>query len=129
MITILDETAILRYLLHDNKKQAQQVEQIIQSGKARTYPEIICRVVVTLRDVYNVPYSVIDKAINLLLDDVGISEEQAIRLACKYFCSSPLDFSDSLIVARCTLHGYECTSFEKPAVKQFLAQSRIYSQD
>ena len=127
MITILDETAILRYLLEDDKKCAKEVEETIASGVAYTYPEIICRVVVTLRDVYNVPHSVIDKAINMLLDDVNTTEEHVVRLACKFFCTSPLDFTDALIVARCSILGHNSIIYDKPAMRQFLAQSRIYN--
>ena len=51
MATILDETAILRYLLKDNVHQAQRVADVITSGEAHVYPEIITRVCVVLRDV------------------------------------------------------------------------------
>ena len=54
--TIIDETVILRYLLDDDELLSPRAAKVIATRTARVYPEIITRVVVTLRDVYKVAY-------------------------------------------------------------------------
>ena len=53
--SIIDETVILRYLLDDDEVLSPRAAKVIATRTARVYPEIITRVVVTLRDVYKVP--------------------------------------------------------------------------
>ena len=120
MITTIDETVILRYLLKDDEVQYQSAHLLISSGNAYTYPEIIARVAVTLRDVYFVPHFAISHAIYALIDDVNIREEDAVKLACRFFVSRPLDFTDSLILARHILRGYKVLSFDKVMLNRLL---------
>lgn len=120
MFTILDETAILRYLLADNAHQANTVARVIATGNAYTYPEIIARVAVVLRDVYRVPRSVIGEAITRLLDEISVGEEDIIRLAVRYFGTTLLDFTDCMLVARNVLRGYTVLSFDKALLKKML---------
>lgn len=47
--TIIDETVILRYLLDDDEVLSPRAAKVIATRTARVYPEIITRVVVTLR--------------------------------------------------------------------------------
>lgn len=47
--TIIDETVILRYLLNDDEVLSPRAAKVIATRTARVYPEIITRVVVTLR--------------------------------------------------------------------------------
>lgn len=68
--TIIDETVILRYLLDDDEVLSPRAAKVIATRTARVYPEIITRVVVTLRDVYKVPRAEIATAMRRLLDDV-----------------------------------------------------------
>lgn len=53
--TIIDETVILRYLLDDDEVLSPRAAKVIATRTARVYPEIITRVVVTLRDVIRFP--------------------------------------------------------------------------
>lgn len=72
--TIIDETVILRYLLDDDEVLSPRAAKVIATRTARVYPEIITRVVVTLRDVYKVPRAEIATAMRRLLDDVMVDE-------------------------------------------------------
>ena len=108
MATILDETAILRYLLKDNVHQAQRVA------------EIITRVCVVLRDVYRVPRSVIARVLDWLLDDVNAPEKPEIRLAVRYFGSTTMDFTDCMMLARNVRSGHAILSFDKGVLKRAL---------
>lgn len=79
--TIIDETVILRYLLDDDEVLSLRAAKVIATRTARVYPEIITRVVVTLRDVYKVPRVEIAAAMKRLLDDVMVDEPTVVALA------------------------------------------------
>lgn len=81
--TIIDETVILRYLLDDDEVLSPRAAKVIATRTARVYPEIITRVVVTLRDVYKVPRVEIATAMRRLLDDVMVDEPTVVALAIK----------------------------------------------
>lgn len=83
--TIIDETVILRYLLDDDEVLSPRAAKVIATRTARVYPEIITRVVVTLRDVYKVPRVQITAAMKRLLDDVMVDEPTVVALAVKLF--------------------------------------------
>lgn len=83
--TIIDETVILRYLLNDDEVLSPRAAKVIATRTARVYPEIITRVVVTLRDVYKVPRAEIATAMRRLLDDVMVDEPTVVALAVKLF--------------------------------------------
>ena len=76
--TIIDETVILRYLLDDDEVLSPRAAKVIAMRTARVYPEIITRVVVTLRDVYKVPRVEIAAAMKRLLDDVMVDEPTVV---------------------------------------------------
>lgn len=120
MKLLIDETVILRYLLEDNKSQFKEACSVISGGKAYTYPEIIARVAVTLRDVYRVPRSQIGYTLIELLDDVYVIDEEIVRYASRLFGSSMLDFVDCLLIARNALKGAQIMSFDKPLMKRTL---------
>lgn len=83
--TIIDETVILRYLLDDDEVLSPRAAKVIATRTARVYPEIITRVVVTLRDIYKVPRVEIAAALKRLLDDVMVDEPTVVALAVKLF--------------------------------------------
>ncbi len=120
MKQLIDETVILRYLLDDDRRHARQAADIIRTGEAYTYPEIIARVAITLRDTYRVPRSQIGFTLVELLDDVFVVDEDVVRYAARLFGSSMLDFVDCLLVAHNAVRGEQVMSFDKPLVKHML---------
>lgn len=90
--TIIDETVILRYLLDDDEILSPRAAKVIATRTARVYPEIITRVVVTLRDVYKVPRTEIAAAMTRLLDDVMVDEPTVVTFAIRLFGKTHLDF-------------------------------------
>lgn len=120
MAIIIDETVILRYVLADNKRQAKQAAEAIAGGQAYTYPDILARAAVTLRDVYRVPRSIIGETLSRVLDEVHVMEPDVIRLACRYFGTTQLDFTDCMIMARNVLRGYDVLSFDKGLSRRML---------
>lgn len=103
--TIIDETVILRYLLDDDEVLSPRAAKVIATRTARVYPEIITRVVVTLRDVYKVPRVEIATALKRLLDDVMVDEPTVVALAVKLFGKTHMDFTDCLLAARTAIYN------------------------
>ena len=115
--TIIDETVILRYLLDDDEILSPRAAKVIATRTARVYPEIITRVVVTLRDVYKVPRTEIAAAMTRLLDDVMVDEPTVVTFAIRLFGKTHLDFSDCLLAARTAIYNDDVESFGKPVIQ------------
>lgn len=115
--TIIDETVILRYLLNDDEVLSPRAAKVIATRTARVYPEIITRVVVTLRDVYKVPRVEIAAAMKRLLDDVMVDEPTVVALAVKLFGKTHMDFTDCLLAARTAIYNDDVVSFGKPIIQ------------
>lgn len=136
--TIIDETVILRYLLNDDEVLSPRAAKVIATRTARVYPEIITRVVVTLRDVYKVPRVEIAAAMKRLLDDVMVDEPTVVALAVKLFGKTHMDFTDCLLAARTAIYNDDVVSFGKPIIqgmidyrhkRQTAAEARSRSTD
>ena len=117
--TIIDETVILRYLLDDDEVLSPRAAKVIATRTARVYPEIITRVVVTLRDVYKVPRVEIAAAMKRLLD-----EPTVVALAVKLFGKTHMDFSDCLLAARTAIYNDDVVSFGKPIIQGMIDYRR-----
>lgn len=115
--TIIDETVILRYLLNDDEVLSPRAAKVIATRTARVYPEIITRVVVTLRDVYKVPRVEIAAAMKKLLDDAMVDEPTVVALAIKLFGKTHMDFTDCLLAARTAIYNDDVVSFGSPSSK------------
>ncbi|WP_124060367.1 PIN domain-containing protein [Gordonibacter sp. Marseille-P4307] len=118
MHTVIDESVILRYLLDDDKTESKQAFNIISTGEARTYPESIARVAITLRDVYHVPRTVIGTALLYLLEDVHINDQAIVEYSVRLFASTVLDYNDCLLLARNAVAGNPIVTFDKPILKR-----------
>ena len=121
--TIIDETVILRYLL-DDEVLSPRAAKVIATRTARVYPEIITRVVVTLRDVYKVPRVEIAAAMKRLLDDVMVDEPTVVALAIKLFGKTHMDFTDCLLAARTAIYNDDVVSFGKPIIQGMIDYRR-----
>lgn len=121
--TIIDETVILRYLL-DDEVLSPRAAKVIATRTARVYPEIITRVVVTLRDVYKVPRVEIAAAMKRLLDDIMVDEPTVVALAVKLFGKTHMDFTDCLLAARTAIYNDDVVSFGKPIIQGMIDYRR-----
>lgn len=122
--TIIDETVILLYLLDDDEVLSPRAAKVIATRTARVYPEIITRVVVTLRDVYKVPRVEIAAAMKRLLDDVMVDEPTVVALAVKLFGKTHMDFTDCLLAARTAIYNDDVVSFGKPIIQGMIDYRR-----
>ena len=122
--TIIDETVILRYLLDDDEILSPRAAKVIATRTARVYPEIITRVVVTLREVYKVPRTEIAAAMARLLDDGMVDEPTVVALAVKLFGKTHMDFTDCLLAARTAIYNDDVVSFGKPIIQGMIDYRR-----
>lgn len=123
--TIIDETVILRYLLDDDEVLSPRAAKVIATRTARVYPEIITRVVVTLRDVYKVPRVEIAAAMKrLAAHDVMVDEPTVVALAVKLFGKTHMDFTDCLLAARTAIYNDDVVSFGKPIIQGMIDYRR-----
>lgn len=122
--TIIDETVILRYLLNDDEVLSPRAAKVIATRTARVYPEIITRVVVTLRDVYKVPRVEIAAAMKRLFDDVMVDEPTVVALAVKLFGKTHMDFTDCPLAARTAIYNDDVVSFGKPIIQGMIDYHR-----
>ena len=122
--TIIDETVILRYLLNDDEVLSPRAAKVIATRTTRVYPEIITRVVVTLRDVYKVPRTDLSVAMTRLLDDVMVDEPTVIAFAIKLFGKTHMDFTDCLLAARTAIYNDDIVSFGKPIIQGMIDYRR-----
>lgn len=113
VVTIVDETVLLRYLLDDEPRPSAKARRLIASGCAQAYPEVVARTVRILDEDYHVPRSLIGTVIELLADDVSLQDGTAIRLAARLYAGNRLPFTACLTVSRNVLTGHHVESFNR----------------
>lgn len=116
MASTIDANVALRYLLWDNETQAKQAKQWIIEG-ACMYMEAVAEVVYVLQGVYKLSRAEIDTAVENLLDDVHVYDEEIMRAALRMYAMSSLDFVDCTLVARNVLQQESVRTFDKQLAK------------
>ena len=109
---LLDTNTILRYLLHDNKEQADKATEVIKSG-ACTTPEVLAEVVYVLSGLYKTSREDISWAIHCILIDIKVDNLKSLRYALGLYNQTSLDFVDCLLIAYHKVLGVEVFSFDK----------------
>lgn len=98
MQTLLDASAVLRYLLEDDQEQADEVASAIERG-AEVTVEVLAECVYVLGDVYGVPRSGIAESLGLLLGEVTCRRKGVALAALGLFSGSSCDFVDCVLAA------------------------------
>jgi predicted nucleic-acid-binding protein len=127
-MVILDANAILRYVLNDNKDQAEKAANAIESGSVTTV-EILAEVVYVLSDVYNMPREEVSWLLHCILLDVQVDNLKALRYAAGVFNQTKLDFVDCLLVAYNKVYGMEVFSFDKKLNTTMRKELEIYQSE
>lgn len=112
MKTIIDANVILRYLLRDNEEMYLKATEIINKGACTLY-EIIAEVVYVLSGVYNVSREEIAYALDILLDEIEISEVDVMKYALNLYKREKIDFVDCIIIAKNKVLGSDIFTFDK----------------
>ncbi|WP_158539760.1 PIN domain-containing protein [Gordonibacter sp. 28C] len=116
MVCVLDANAVLRYLLWDVEEQAERAKEAVIEG-ACLYLPVLAEVVYVLFGVYGFSRSEIDIALENLLDDVFVFDEEIMRSALRMYAISSLDFVDCWLIARNVLAGDRVVTFDKAMLK------------
>lgn len=115
---LVDETILLRYLLRDDESKAARARSLILSGRACAHPETIVKTVGILTENYHVPRSLVGGVIELLLSDIVIYDEAAVRLAAHLYSEGKAPFDACLLAARSILTGYRVESFDRAVARK-----------
>lgn len=118
---MLDTNMILRYLLNDNEKMADEAEKIIREGSVQVTIEVLAEVVYVLKGVYSIEREKIKSSLLDFLSEVQISEPEVIKLGLETYAEQNLDFVDCILYAYSRVKGYEIKSFDKK-LKRLLEQ-------
>lgn len=122
MDTLLDASAVLRYLLEDNDEQAERAAQAVAGG-AEVTVEVLAECVYVLSGVYRVPRSAIAESLGILLDEVRCARFEVAAAALGLYSGSKLDFVDCILAAEHEENGREVLTFDKRLERQ-MAQVR-----
>lgn len=118
---MLDTNMILRYLLNDNEKMADEAEKIIREGSVQVTIEVLAEVVYVLKGVYSIEREKIKSSLLDFLSEVQISEPEVIKLGLETYAEQNLDFVDCILYAYSRVKGYEIKTFDKK-LKRLLEQ-------
>lgn len=116
---MLDANIILRYLLNDNEKMADEAEKIIRGGAAQVTIEVIAEVVYVLKGVYSIERDTIKSSLLDFLSEVQTTEPEVMKLGLKTYAEHNLDFVDCILYAYNRVKGYGIKTFDKK-LKQLL---------
>lgn len=112
MPTVVDANVILRYLIGDGGDLADRAREIIESGEAYTYPEVLAEVVYVLAGVYKVPRFDICMAFRKLMEHMSFYDLDMLLCAFNYYELTTMDFVDCLLVARSLILKEHVESFD-----------------
>ncbi|MDD6070227.1 MAG: PIN domain-containing protein [Clostridiales bacterium] len=112
-MVILDANMILRYLLNDNEKMAEEAEKIIREGSVQVTIEVLAEVVYVLKGVYSIERGTIKTSMLVFLSEVQMIDIEVVKLGLETYAEQNLDFVDCILYAYNRVKGYEIKTFDK----------------
>ncbi len=109
---LIDANVILRFLLNDNKEQAENARKEIKKG-ACTRIEVLAEVVYVLTGVYGMNRKNVYECLSIVIEFVRIEDKEALKEALVVYKDTALDFVDCILVGRNHVLGEEVFSFDK----------------
>jgi len=99
---LIDANIALRYILNDDKEQAQRVKDIIDNNYIEMPIEVLSEVVYVLKGVYGISREVIHSKLLYFFENTEcrIPHKAAVLSGLNYYSSTNFDFVD------CVLAGY-----------------------
>ena len=116
-MVMLDTNMVLRYLLNDNVKMAEEAERVIDAGSAAVSIEVIAEVVYVLKGVYALKREAIADTIRAFLEYVYCRDAEILDFALMTFGKRNLDFVDCVLYAYHIVRGIEIATFDKGLIK------------
>ena len=115
-IAVLDANAVLRYVITDNKEQADIVKEVVQNREVLILPEVIAEVVYVLTKFYNYSIDLTVNAILCFLEDAKCDDAVVIN-AVTTFGESNMDFIDCILCEYSKNPQYEIITFDKKLLR------------
>lgn len=97
---LIDANVMLRYLIGDGGELAYRARDLIESGEAYTYPEVLAEVVYVLSGVYGLDRGQIANAFRVLAQWMCFYDFEMLLCAFNLFEVTNMDFVDCLLVGR-----------------------------
>lgn len=116
-MVMLDTNMILRYILDDNKKMADIVEEYITSCDVIITIEVIAEVVYVLRKVYALERQMVSNEVKNFAALVKCKECDVLNLAIDTYATNNLDFVDCILYAYNKIDGFEIATFDKKLLR------------
>lgn len=121
---MLDANMILRYLLNDNEKMADEAERIIRGGNVWVTIEVLAEVVYVLKGVYSIGREEIRSSLLGFMSEVETNENEVIEVGLKTYAEQNMDFVDCILYAYHRVKDYEIKTFDKK-LKLLLGQKDL----
>ena len=116
-MVMLDTNMILRYILDDNKKMADIVEEYITSCNVIITIEVIAEVVYVLRKVYSLERQMVSDEVKNFAALVKCNESDVLDFAIDTYATKNLDFVDCVLYAYNKIDGFEIATFDKKLLR------------
>lgn len=116
-MVMLDTNMILRYILDDNKKMADIVEEYITSCDVIITIEVIAEVVYVLRKVYSLERQMVSDEVKNFAALVKCNESDVLDFAIDTYATKNLDFVDCVLYAYNKIDGFEIATFDKKLLR------------
>lgn len=116
---IADANVVLRYLLDDNKKQANMAAQVLENENVFIPFEVIAEIVYVLIKVYQVDKKKLCTQLSALLTypNIATNDDDVIFHSFLIFQKKNFDFVDSILCAYKVIRGYEIITFDEQIKK------------
>lgn len=116
-MVMLDTNMILRYILDDNKKMADIVEEYITSCDVIITIEVIAEVVYVLHKVYSLERQMVSNEVKNFATLVKCNESDVLNFAIDTYATKNLDFVDCVLYAYNKIDGFEIATFDKKLLR------------
>lgn len=116
-MVMLDTNMILRYILDDNKKMADIVEEYITSCDVIITIEVIAEVVYVLRKVYALERQMVSNEVKNFAALVKCNKSDVLNFAIDTYATKNLDFVDCVLYAYNKIDGFEIATFDKKLLR------------
>ena len=122
---IFDANMILRYILEDNEKMADEVEEYIALYNVVITLEVVAEVVYVLRKVYCAERNAISEMLTEFVSLVDCRERDVLYVALIAYATYNLDFVDCVLYAYHKINGVEIATFDKKLLRLLNSEEEL----
>ena len=119
---LIDANVLLRFLLNDNEKQANEAKEVISGGSCVLLPEVLAEVVYVLSKVYGIDRDDISASIKKVLSRMHIDNYPVMDKALDNYEFKKLDFVDCILLAHNRTENSSVFTFDKELGKKLAGE-------